>query len=410
MATKRWLGRAGAVAQVDTITISGTWVAAETITLTINGKDLVITINSTTISDIAATIKEAWENETLTDTGASFTPAEGGQDYIEFQEITATEDGVDEVTLTHESAGVPFTLSANTNSAAGVVTHTTATSATGPNHWNDADNWDGSGVPSSSDNVHIENSDVSILYGLSNSATTLASLSIAANYTGTIGLPQQNEAGYVEYRTDYLAISATKLTIGRGNGSGSGRIKIDTGSNASTVLVESTGSPAENGLEAFLYKGSHASNSLTVLNGSVAVAAFGDDSANVPTVINTEGQVRCGAGCTLATVTNESGEVSLYANVTTLTNATGTILVGGSAAITTFDLKGGRCDYQSSGNITTLTIGGNDGATFDASRENSARTISTLNLKPNAEIVDPLRTLTYTAIAFDSDVRSWAAA
>ena len=48
MASNRYIGRAQAIAQVDTETIINTWAAADTITLTINQKSLVVTIGSFT--------------------------------------------------------------------------------------------------------------------------------------------------------------------------------------------------------------------------------------------------------------------------------------------------------------------------------------------------------------------------
>ena len=88
----------------------------------------------------------------------------------------------------------------------------------------------------------------------------------------------------------------------------------------------------------------------------------------------------------------------------------GTLLIGGASAVATLNMKGGTCVYQTSAGIATaLTVGGSAGATFDASVGNTARAIALLNIKPNMTIIDPLRSLTYTAIAFNSDVRTWQA-
>ena len=69
MASNRWLGRAQAIAQVDTVTSTGSPATNDTITLTINTKSLVITIgeSSPTTTTVALAIKEAWEDETFTD-------------------------------------------------------------------------------------------------------------------------------------------------------------------------------------------------------------------------------------------------------------------------------------------------------------------------------------------------------
>lgn len=470
MASNRWLGRAQAIAQVDTVTMSGAgdWVTGDTITLTINTKSLVVTVGaSLTDADVAITVKEAWKNETFTDTTASKTPADGGQDIAEHAEITATVSG-DVVTLTHDTPGTPFTLTVTeVSSGDETATEATATAATGPNHYDNPDNYDLGVLPVTGDDLFVDDSSVSILYalgilfgthtGANNAAvltdstqnwvpssligqvikndtdgssttvtantattvtgvlaggtdddwdtgdaytmTTLNSLTISRNYTGTIGLPKQNAGGYVEYRPDYLGIAATTVTMGRGEGSGSSQIKLDTGTAQTAITVESTGSPPF-GLEAFLWKGTHANNTLEVHDGTVGVAVFGGEVATIITLLNTAGTVRCSVGTTLTTVTNESGNVELHSDIQgTLTNASGVILVGGSATVETIALEGGTVNYQSSGTIATANIGGfNRGATLDFSGDNSPRIITNaVSLRLNGRIVDPLQTVTYSA-------------
>src|SRR3970040_2704259 len=107
MANKRWLGRAGAVAEVNTITIALTWAAGDTITVTINAEDLLVTIGTlVTTAQVATTLKQAWEGETFTDTTATVRPSGGGPDFTEYSEITATVSG-SVVTLAGDTAGGP---------------------------------------------------------------------------------------------------------------------------------------------------------------------------------------------------------------------------------------------------------------------------------------------------------------
>lgn len=402
MANNRWLGRAQAIAQVDTVTMigAGEWAAGDTITLTINTKSMVVTIGSlATDVQVAVTLKEAWNNETFTDTTASKTPAGGGQDIAEFAEITPTASS-NVLTLTHDLPGTPYTLTATENSTGDdTATQATATAADGPNFYNNADNWSLAAIPIATNDVFVDDSSVSILHGLGQSGVALASFTVSRNYTGTIGLPKQNVGGYVEYRADYLAIDATTITIGRGDGDGSSQIKIDTGSTQTAITVESTGSPPS-GLEAFLWKGTHANNTIENHDGTVGVAVFGGEVATIVILRNTVGTVRCSADTTLTTVTNESGNVELHSNIQgTLTNASGTILVGGSATADTLSLEGGTINWQSSGTITTANIGGfNRGALLDFSGDNSPRTITNaVSLRLNGRIFDPLQTVTYSS-------------
>ncbi len=406
MASNRWLGRAQAIAQVDTVTMAGAgdWVTGDTITLTINQKSLVVTVGaSVTDAQVATTVKEAWEDETFTDTTASKTPAAGGQDIAEHAEITATVSGA-VVTLTRDAPGEPFVMVV-TESVSGdeTATEATATVATGPNFYDNVDNWSLGAIPvvaadETGDDVFFDDSAVSVLHGLdqSHASNHVPSITVGRNYTGEFGLPKQNAGGYVEYRGDYLQLSATTVTIGRGDGSGSSQLKLDTGVQQTAITVESTGSPPF-GLEAFLWKGTHASNTLEVHDGTVGVAAFGGEVATILTLLNTAGEVRVGSGTgTITTVTNQSGNIEIHSTVVTMNNASGTILFGGSGTITTLNLEGGTLNYQSSGLLATANVGGAlRGATLDFSGDNSGRTINNCNLLLNGRIVDPLQTVTY---------------
>lgn len=411
MAATRWIGRAQAIAQVDTVTMSGAgdWVTGDTVTLTINDKALVVTVGaSLTDADVAITVKEAWENETLTDTTASFTPADGGQDIVEHSLITATVSG-DVVTLTADTAGVPFTLVVTeTTTGDETATEATATAATGPNFYNNADNWDTGAVPIATDDVYFDNSDVSVLYGLDQSAVAITSLTIAANYTGEIGLPKTNPAGYVEYLGDYLEVDCNTITIGRGDGTGSGRIKLDSGSaGPSVVKVYATGSPAESGLEALLWKGTNATGAMEVISGSVGIAAYGGETATLTTLDVTSGTVRCGAGLTSTTITNHLGTIFTSSNATTITSGGGSVDILGSATVTNLTIEGGTCNYRSSGTATTVIVGGEQvDALIDCSGDGTARTFTTTTMKQNGRIVDPIQTITYTNdIARGANVR-----
>jgi hypothetical protein len=114
----RWTGDAVAIVQQDTITVGVTWIQGETITLTINGKDLVVTVGSSvTTANVATLLKEAINGDTLTDTtaacspkGTGYTisaPVGGGPLIPEFAEVTA-EVSAAVVTVTGDTAGKPF--------------------------------------------------------------------------------------------------------------------------------------------------------------------------------------------------------------------------------------------------------------------------------------------------------------
>ena len=69
------------------------------------------------------------------------------------------------------------------------LTQSTDTQSTGPNWFDNANNWDGGAVPIDADTVIFEHSTVSCLYGLAQSAVTPAQIEVKSSYTGFIGLP-----------------------------------------------------------------------------------------------------------------------------------------------------------------------------------------------------------------------------
>ncbi len=374
MAKVRWTGRAQAVAQVETITIGGTIAIGDTFSVTINKKTVTYTAAAATIADVTAGLTKAMNDRSA--------PAE-------FREVTWVDSSPDIVGT--GTAGVPFTCTVSKNSAAGTITRTTTTAATGPNHWDNGDNWDTGSVPAAADDVFIDGTGTSILYGLNQSAIGLSSLVVGSTFTGTIGLPKQNPAGYVEYRDEYLQIGATTVKIGTGDGSGSGRIKIDLGSGASSVSVWKSGASLETGLPAVILLGSNIST-LEVGNGSCGLAVFGGETGTaVSVLVGAGGYLFLGQGSSVQTVTS-SGRAAIECDVTTLTVDDGTCTVRGEAAITTLSVNGGTCQYESSGTITTLTVS----APIDFSGDASLRTVTTATLKAGGRIVDPYRSVTFT--------------
>ena len=378
MANRKWLGQALAVAQVNTVT--PTAANSQTYTITINGKNVNFTADaSATVAEITAGLTAAFN--------ASTEP--------EFAEITAT-DSTTHVTLTADTAGYPFT---NTSSATGAGTNVTATTTAnaGPNDWSTADNWSGDAVPVSTDDVYIENSSVDILYGLGQSAVTLGSLNIAQTFTGKIGLPERNANGYAEYRfTDgYLAISATTTNIGRGDGTGSGRIKLNFGSVATTMNVYGTGSPAEVGLEPLLWKGT-GSNVLNVFAGSVGCGVLAQTTTETVTLTTLRmygGYVRTGPACTVTTKDQNGGVLDSWFTVTTC-NMTGGTHNHYASTMSTVQINGGTLNWKSSANPTSVIV--NSGGVLDFTGDSRAVTVTTANIYAGSKIWDPYARVTWT--------------
>jgi len=407
MSDRVWLGTALAVAQEDTITVADTWATGDTVVITINGNDLTVTVGAsdTTTANVATAINDAFNASAALDgTGnTDATSDRGGQEIAEFKELTASVAGsVVTITTTSSNKGKPFTMSVvETTAGTGTASETTATAATGPNHASNADNWSGGAVPVNSDDVIFDdraNSDC--LYGLNLSSVTLTSLSITNGFTKKIGLKPlagSGSAQYAEYRGRYLQVSATNVSIA-GDGQGSGRINLNVGSNAATIDIDANGSSEDRVRPAILLLGTASSNILRVVNGSVGVAFYEDESSHLATchVEGSQTSVFLGEGVDLAdaTITQNAGTLTTNSangsGTVTMEGGTCVLNAGAHAAIT---VNGGTNEYRSTGTITTLTV--TKGGTCNLSK-NVSRTVTNVNVYEGAVLTGLFAKLTLT--------------
>lgn len=402
MANQVWRGDSPAVAQVDSLTVGGTVEIGDLFIVTINGKAVSTAATTTSATTTATAIYTALLAVT--------TP--------EFAEIVWTNPSAGVVKGTARTAGKPFTLTATTTEAGGgaadaqTFTRAAVTANSGPNVWDVAANWVGGVVPVNADDVYLQNSSSSILYGLDQSAVTLTSLTIDSTFTGFVGLPKYSGSGstaYLEYRDTYLKVGATTMNVGVGggqatSGAGSGRIKINAGTVQYTANVLSTGSPADQGLPALTLKGTHASNAINLQQGRVGVAIEAGDTSTLAAIKlgyltspATDANLVLGSGVTLSscTVTQDGGTLEVASNLSTINQYGGTLTVLKAATVTTLNVQTGTCYYQSSGTITTATVGA--AGELDFSRDPRARTIT--NTTVYGRYTDPNKTVTWTNAA-----------
>jgi len=391
MALNRWIGGAAAVAQVQTETVADTWANAQpdTLTATINNKDVVFTVGATeTVSAVVAGMVAAWNASTVP----------------EHAEITAV-DADPDIVFTADIAGIPFILTLVADTAGdGDVSSVATTAATGPNHADSAANWSLGAVPVNTNEVIIEDSSVPILYGFDQSGVALASCDIKQSYTGTIGLPTQNANGYAEYREQYLKIDPGVLTIGEGGGTGSGRIKIDHGAEPQVITVLGSGARAEPGIPSILLKGSDGANTLAINRGDVGVAIFGGESAEYASLAigyttsqPTDARVITGGSVTLPVVDKSGGTLDLgAASLTTVTQSAGEMtLRSTSDIVNTLKLDGGICyDMGGVNTVGTLTIA--EAAEYNHDKSHAARTITNITMVKGAIFTDTFGVTTQT--------------
>ncbi len=355
MAKIRFLGRAQAVSQVDTITIGGTWSAGEKARITINGKWVEY---AAVTADTAALVAAGLQAAAVASTNA------------EFREITWTVAGA--VITATSTAGVPVTLAVSETAASGTITLSNVTAATGPWNWNNADNWSGGAVPAASDEVYLDLAGAAIRYGF---PTGLA-LAKLVQSDGQIGLPAINTAGYTEYRPTHLTVSAAIVQIDGGQ-----LCRVNTESAAAKVIGQARGTDIDVIVN-------HASAEINALAGTVKAWSSGVSSGQALAArCNAGATLELGYGGTVATVMS-AGTTLARCTCTAVTCEGGQLTLEGSA--TTVNVRDGVLSLETDQTITTLN---HQGGTVECRNDIRAKTVTTYNLSAGT-LNDPYRVLT----------------
>lgn len=386
MATKYWIGQAPKVAKEMRATPSGVIDIGDSFSLACGGVTICTFVATAgTVANVTAGLTAAWN--------ASTHPYAIG--------ITAS----DQTTYTRLLADVPGVEFTVTSSAVGAtLTMSTPTANAGPCDWSSTGNWSDGVVPVNTDIVHIRDWSGNICYGLNQSAVSLNGLFISQTFTGKLGLDYAEftnsadgntaDATVQEYRDTYLRISVAQasgeLTIGEftgvGTPRGSGRILVDLGSNAATVIVRNTAANAsEQGRPCVRLKGVHASNNLFVVKSpggvGIAVDKAGETSTWGEISISQDpvNRVYCGRGVTLTTFEQGNGINVLQATgtVTAVIATGGDLRTEGAFAITNCYNYGADLDLQHNTSGTDVTTLYAYGGVTDGSRNPAGITIGT---------------------------------
>lgn len=275
MATHRWLGQAVAVAQTATVQITA-YDVATAYKLTVGGVVVSTVGTGGTVNTTATALAAAWNAST----------------HVYFTGVTASA-ATDTVTLTADTAGVPFTATSSVTGGTGTIGSVTAgTANAGPNVLAAA-NLDSGSLPANGDTLIFENSAVDVLWVLdAMTSTTTLTIIRYPTYTGKIGLNRRvfqvtassTSSTAKEYREHSLTIDGATLIWmpkrTRGAAATSQRFIVNTKTSAATVLIEETGTSAsEVNLEPVRIKGSN-SSSIATVNGSSIVGFATDDPAD----------------------------------------------------------------------------------------------------------------------------------
>lgn len=407
MATTYWLGTADAVAQVDTVQITADD-ASTTYILTVGAQTISTAGSGTGVNATATALAAAWN--------ASTGPY--------FSNVTASA-ATDTVTLTADTAGVPFVTTSSVTGGTGTIGAVAASVANaGPNSWDVAGNWSGAAVPIATNDVIIADTSTNICWGLAQGTIALNSLTILKTYTGKIGLDYTKFATSAdgdttvstefEYREQHLTIEATTVDIGQhfGQGSplGSGRINLDLDSGtAATVTIHDTASnPSETGRGAVRLLSNNSSTNIFIRSapGGVAIAnelpgetsTVGKVSVNDAT---TGSRVVLGDGVTITTWAQRGGTntIQAAATITTVTVDGGVLNTEGDYTITTMTVNGGtvNASHKKTSGVAITTLNLNTG-TVETRGSGQARTYTTVNMKAGGTLKANAADLTITTL------------
>lgn len=421
MPTAAWVANAQNTAQVYTFTgtlavASGTW------SLTQNGKTVTYTLTTAVIA---------------TEIAAFLVVLQAAQQNIpELGEVTFASPTSTTITVTANTPGVPFVIANGSGMTKGQSGGATATFAqtTANSSQSDAfsaQNWFRSGgagyqLPQNGDDMVIANSSVPILWNIDQLAgVLLASYTRYQSYTGSIGLPENNPAGYVEWRPTYLligsnvnaALAGFQLLAGVGVGNGPNRERYNTQSYRTDFRVLGAGSPADDYSVRIL--GSHGLNTVTVVGASVACCMLptevtpGGATINAATV-DGGGTLDCGAGCAFSgtsgggTLTLTGGTSVLYDTPTVVARngATLTLAAQSGTYASVSCINGCQLNIVAPMTISVLSV--LKGSNADASQVvlASSVTITTLTLDADScQINDPNNAIaTSTGWTFNGQV------
>ena len=259
------------------------------------------------------------------------------------------------------------------------------------------------------DDIYLSQSSSSLKYGLPSDYLTPASLHVDTTFTGQAGLPDQNVAGYFEYRPTYMQMAPAAIYFGENGGTNGGSgcplFRLDKGTVAVVATIcYQTGSPASQGLPALWIKGANAADTYVLQQGIIGLAVDPGDTAQFSTMKvgyqsnpATDVQLLLGAGCVCGDIEQLGGIVNCSGNVTTLTMTSGgqgSFYLNGMATMGTATIDGGTYFPKTTGTHTTVDV--NDGGTLDHRQDIRAFVITTLTLSDGCTFFDPAGTINFS--------------
>lgn len=348
MATRTWVGKAQAVPQVSTATVSSATVGQarsmiidkQLVTYTVVTGDTTSTVAAALILAYAANVSGQWRS---------------------LQSVVQDTTTPAQINITGPTDGEPFTLTVSSGMATATVT-----TPTGPNHADAADNWDGGGaLPIAADNIIFDRGEAfeGPKYGLANfAAVAFASVRRLAGYRGVWGLPPVNRAGFYEYKTRYFSLSCISITIETTSTDASNQLCfVQTSASAAVLRITGDGNSSPDVVDCY---GMASTSSVLTSGGSVSVAGFTGQTAVLASVNATNSVVRLGAGITLTAAILDSCGGRISCSFATLDmDRNSNVIVDTSAACTTaapttgVKNNSGTLTWQSVGALPVIELG-----------------------------------------------------
>lgn len=384
MAVIKWKGGAQAVAQVTTITFSA-YTSGQTYTVVINGKSVSYTAGASTAADVVSGLQAA-------------IAASGG---AEFSTMTAS--GTTTLILTGNNPGEPTTITASaTGGITATVTATTA--ATGPNHFNNANNWVGGALPNAGDDLVFEDSTYGVLYALEDT-TNYGDITIDSTFTGEIGLPVQNATGYREYRPRFLKLgdgtSSYALTVGLGTGRQPPRVFVDANAADVAAKIYNSGQGISDEMP-IIIKNTGGASTLDVYSGKVHIDA--DSSGSLATLRITPADggtnnvyVLIDEAVAAGAITQTGGTLEVRGSASSIdasNNAQARFVLAAACPVIVV-ATGGTVYWESTAGVTT-SISVHAGGSIDFSRNVSAKTVAAAVMYAGGTLKDPSGIVTWT--------------
>lgn len=253
------------------------------------------------------------------------------------------------------------------------------------------------------DDVYLTNSSVSILYNLPQDNIRINSWNEDASYTGRAGNSRWNgsaSAGYWEYRPTQIKIGAPAsgilpINVGQGFGAASPFTYIDTGTYQVSMVVSGTAVPTST-LPCLLWTGSNASSEIDLFKGTMGIAYYPDETAQVATIrqayqknVISDSTLTIGKGCaTIPLLEKNGGDTLLSTTITTLNGKLGTLTQDNGGIGTMLDLEGATYYSRSTGAIAALKVAGT--GVFDRSQDSRPLDIAAApSLYSGASFLDP---------------------